>query len=156
MLTLLLCVCSDRACPECRVSSDFVIPSKYWYDERSEKQQLIDSYKRALSEKHCKYFKQGQGECPFAGACFYLHAYPDGRKAEMPPPRQRRRQNHEGELETLRDMLLWNYLEVRDDNHWLLTLDLEDVFDIQEMGLLSGYETDDESDLSDYAENLIG
>ena len=55
-----------------------------------------------------------------------------------------------------KDMLLWNYLEVRDDNHWLLTLDLEDVFDIQEMGLLSGYETDDESDLSDYAENLIG
>jgi hypothetical protein len=53
-------------------------------------------------------------------------------------------------------MLLWNYLEVRDDNHWLLTLDLEDVFDIHEMGLLSSYETDDESDLSDYADNLIG
>jgi hypothetical protein len=63
------------------------------------------------STKPCKYFKQGQGECPFAGACFYLHAYPDGRKAEMPPPRQRRRQNHDGELETLRvliDILIFN------------------------------------------------
>ena len=53
-------------------------------------------------------------------------------------------------------MLLWNYLEVRDDNHWLLTLDLEDVEDIHEMGLLSGYETIDESDLSDDTYHMIG
>ncbi|CAG2115752.1 unnamed protein product [Medioppia subpectinata] len=153
-----------RACPECRVPSDFVIPSKYWYDDRSEKDSLIESYKQALSTKPCKYFQQGRGECPFAGACFYLHAGPDGRRVEMPPPRQqRRRANQEGELETLRDMLLWNYLEVRDDNHWLLTLDLEDVFDIQEMGLLSGYDTDDDdeedddSDISDFnSADVIG
>lgn len=92
-----------RACPECRVNSDFVVPSKYWIDSPEDKDKLIQEYKRALSNKPCKYFKEGRGECPFAGACFYRHAYPDGRKAEMPPPRVRRtRQNQEGELETLR------------------------------------------------------
>lgn len=46
-------------------------------------------------------------------------------------------------------MLLWNYLEVREDrNHWLLSLDVEDLLDMQDMGLFS--ETDDESDYSDY------
>lgn len=54
-------------------------------------------------------------------------------------------------------MLLWNYLEVRDDHRWLLTLDLEDVFDLQEMGLFS--ETDDDSDdddlSDDFGENLV-
>lgn len=92
-----------RACPECRVNSDFVVPSKYWVEDKDDKDKLIDQYKNALSNKPCKYFKEGRGECPFAGACFYRHAYPDGRKADMPPPRVRRtRQNQEGELETLR------------------------------------------------------
>lgn len=43
------------------------------------------------SKQHCKYFKQGQGKCPFEGACFYKHEYPDGRKAELPMPSERRR-----------------------------------------------------------------
>lgn len=92
-----------RSCPECRVASDFVVPSKYWVEDRDDKQKLIDDYKVALSQKPCKYFKQGAGECPFAGACFYLHAYPDGTKADMPPPRARRtRQNQDGDIESLR------------------------------------------------------
>ena len=91
-----------RSCPECRVSSDFVVPSKYWVEENEDKTKLIDSYKIALRQKPCKYFKQGAGECPFAGACFYLHAYPDGTKAELPPPRRRLRRNEDGDLEALR------------------------------------------------------
>lgn len=38
------------------------------------------------STKHCKYFKKGQGKCPFGGACFYKHEYPDGKRAELPMP----------------------------------------------------------------------
>lgn len=96
-----------RACPECRIPSDFIVPNRYWVDDKEEKTKLIDDYKGALSAKHCKYFKNGRGECPFAGACFYLHAFPDGRKADMPPPRPRRtRQTTEGELELFRVILL--------------------------------------------------
>ena len=105
-----------RACPECRVNSDFVVPSKYWVEDKEDKDKLIEEYKNALSNKPCKYFKEGRGECPFAGACFYRHQYPDGRKADMPPPRVRRtRQNQEGELETLRvSLLIWLLIWIRD------------------------------------------
>ena len=49
-----------RSCPECRVCSDFVCPSSFWVDTSDEKQKLIDKYKKALSEKDCKYFKKGE------------------------------------------------------------------------------------------------
>lgn len=37
-----------RACPECRVPSDFVCPSMYWVDTKEEKEKLIRDYKGAL------------------------------------------------------------------------------------------------------------
>lgn len=39
---------NKRSCPQCRVKSDFVIPSDYFYDESQEKKTIIDSYKKAL------------------------------------------------------------------------------------------------------------
>lgn len=138
-----------RACPECRVPSDFVVPSKFWVGDKEEKDRLINDYKKAMGQKPCKYFKQGQGQCPFAGACFYLHARPDGTRVEMPPPRQRRvRRNGDGESESLLDVLLWNYIENRDDPEFMFSLDLEDLLDMRELGLLTS--TDDESEFSDY------
>ncbi|KAG8198205.1 hypothetical protein JTE90_015302 [Oedothorax gibbosus] len=103
-----------RACPECRVASDFITPSQFWVDNEEEKEKLIADYKVALSKKDCKYFKQGKGSCPFGGACFYLHAKPDGTKVELPPPR--RRQNQVGELDFFNSILLWDYLELRESN----------------------------------------
>lgn len=82
---------NKRGCPQCRIKSHFIIPSEYFYDEKEDKVKLINEYKDALSKQHCKYFKQGQGKCPFEGACFYKHEYPDGRKAELPMPSERRR-----------------------------------------------------------------
>ena len=38
----------SRSCPECRVQSDFVCPSRYWCETKEEKVQLIDDYKKAL------------------------------------------------------------------------------------------------------------
>ena len=73
-----------RACPECRIVSSFVIPSNYFIDAEEEKQTLIAEYKTALSKKHCKYFKRGEGICSFGEACFYLHADPDGTKVDLP------------------------------------------------------------------------
>lgn len=79
-----------RACPECRVTSDFVCPSLYWVDTKEDKDKLIDDYKKALATKDCKYFKKGQGKCPFGNKCFYLHALQDGRKCDVGPPPRRR------------------------------------------------------------------
>jgi hypothetical protein len=39
---------NSRACPECRVTSDFVCPSMYWVDTKEEKEKLIKDYKGAL------------------------------------------------------------------------------------------------------------
>ncbi|XP_077325407.1 E3 ubiquitin-protein ligase makorin-1 isoform X2 [Lithobates pipiens] len=77
-----------KSCPECRITSNFVIPSEYWVEEKEEKQKLILKYKEAMSNKSCRYFDEGRGTCPFGGNCFYKHAYPDGR-IEEPQPRQK-------------------------------------------------------------------
>lgn len=37
-----------RACPECRVKSDFVTPSRYWVEDKEDKKKLIEEYKLAL------------------------------------------------------------------------------------------------------------
>lgn len=143
-----------RSCPECRIFSAFVIPSQYWYDSGEEKDRLITNYKKALSQKPCKHFNQGQGTCPFAGACFYLHAYPDGRKADMPPPTSRRRNNNESESSTFRNMLLWNYLEFREDNR-LLTVDYLELLEGADQELLNSFvfsDTEDESEWGSYAD----
>lgn len=79
-----------RACPECRVTSDFVCPSTYWVETEEAKEKLINNYKQALSRKDCKYFRKGSGSCPFGNKCFYLHALNNGTKIDVgPPPSQR-------------------------------------------------------------------
>lgn len=145
-----------RSCPECRVQSDFVCPSRYWCETKEEKEQLITDYKKALrycsflhfkdsfanepwpfSNKACKYFNQGQGECPFGNRCFYLHALPDGTKADVGPPqgKLRRRRIGQDEEEVLKfvkhvlspnnallsiqtdflRVLLWDFLDEREN-----------------------------------------
>lgn len=47
-----------RACPECRITSDFVCPSLFWVDTKDEKDKLINDYKGALQAKDCKYFNK--------------------------------------------------------------------------------------------------
>ncbi|XP_014669819.1 PREDICTED: probable E3 ubiquitin-protein ligase makorin-1 [Priapulus caudatus] len=136
-----------RACPECRVNSNFVTPSLYWVEDHQEKLELIEGYKTALSAKPCKYFKHGCGECPFAGNCFYQHAYFDGTKAKRTPPRPRRRQQRsDGTIGLVEELLLWNFLTER-DHRWFLNWDLDD-----EMNFLVDWDLDTISDveLSDY------
>ncbi|XDA90171.1 hypothetical protein R6Z07F_019752 [Ovis aries] len=43
-----------KSCPECQITSNFVIPSEYWVEEKEEKQKLIQKYKKAMSNKACR------------------------------------------------------------------------------------------------------
>lgn len=82
-----------KACPECRVKSDFVTPSKFWFEDEESKKKIIQEYKQKLGQTACKYFKQGDGECPFGSKCFYLHQNKDGTLVELPEPTRRHRSN---------------------------------------------------------------
>lgn len=39
---------SFRACPECRVASEFVIPSVYWVEDQDDKDHLIELFKSGV------------------------------------------------------------------------------------------------------------
>lgn len=88
-----------KACPECRVKSDYVTPSKYWFDNEEEKKQIINDYKINMGKTECKYYKRGDGTCPFGSKCFYLHRNKDGSIAQLPDPTKRRRFNRFGDSE---------------------------------------------------------
>ncbi|XP_011497727.1 PREDICTED: probable E3 ubiquitin-protein ligase makorin-1 isoform X2 [Ceratosolen solmsi marchali] len=130
-----------RACPECRVPSDFVCPSMYWVDTKDEKDKLIMDYKDALSTKDCKYFNKGRGNCPFGNKCFYLHALPDGTKADVGPPIRQRR-NADNDIDVFHQLLLWDFMDER-DNFWMY--DFDDLRDF--VNIVSD---SDDSDLSEY------
>ncbi|KAG8519360.1 putative E3 ubiquitin-protein ligase makorin-3 [Galemys pyrenaicus] len=44
-----------KSCPQCRVTSSFVIPSEFWVEEEDEKQKLIQQYKEAMRNKTCRH-----------------------------------------------------------------------------------------------------
>jgi hypothetical protein len=71
----------------------------------------------SYSVKDCKYFRSGRGKCPFGNKCFYLHAYPDGTKADVGPPLRQRRHNADGDIDVLQVSSL-----CRRDNGILLPL----------------------------------
>lgn len=121
-----------RACPECRVKSDFIIPSKFWVETKEDKIRLVDIYKKALSKKPCMHFQHGSGVCPFNDKCFYEHTYPDGRKAS--PQLVRRRQNAEGQVETVHKPSLWDFLSTANERR-------------MELGNLLVETTDDDDEL---------
>ncbi|KAM7401489.1 hypothetical protein PAMP_016798 [Pampus punctatissimus] len=101
-----------KSCPECRVISEFVIPSVHWVEDQEEKNHLIDLFKSGVSKKACKYFDQGRGSCPFGGKCLYLHAFPDGTRAE--PDRPRKQLSSEGNVRFMNSVRLWDFIEDRD------------------------------------------
>ncbi|KAI5093453.1 putative E3 ubiquitin-protein ligase makorin-2, partial [Silurus meridionalis] len=101
-----------KSCPECRVVSEFVIPSMYWVEDQEEKNRLIEEFKCGVSKKPCKYFDQGRGTCPFGGKCFYMHAYPDGTRAE--PDKPRKQLGSEGNVRFLNSVRLWDFIEERE------------------------------------------
>ncbi|XP_033218795.1 probable E3 ubiquitin-protein ligase makorin-1 [Belonocnema kinseyi] len=135
-----------RACPECRIPSDFVCPSMYWVDTKEEKDKLITDYKGALSTKDCKYFKKGRGKCPFGNKCFYLHALPDGTKTDVGPP-VRQRRNADSDIDIFHQLLLWDFLDER-GNRWMYSFD--DFDDI-----INNISDSDSDDWSEYEVHVV-
>lgn len=80
----------SKACPECRVASDYVYPSRVWVDSKEEKERMIKGRKERMLTRDCKYFRQGKGLCPFGNTCLYRHMLPDGQKVDVGPPKPRR------------------------------------------------------------------
>ncbi|KAI1708759.1 ring finger domain-containing protein [Ditylenchus destructor] len=81
-----------RSCPECRVLSDYIIPSETWVEDQDEKDKLISLYRENMKQKQCKYIKAGQvDDCPFGNKCFYKHQMPDGTVVEGQSPSSLRR-----------------------------------------------------------------
>uniref|UniRef100_A0A8C3C5Z6 RING-type E3 ubiquitin transferase n=1 Tax=Cairina moschata TaxID=8855 RepID=A0A8C3C5Z6_CAIMO len=80
-----------KACPECRVTSNYYIPHKYWVSDAGEKEQLIERFKARTGKIRCKFFIQNRGRCPFRSDCIYLHELPGGRPPRRGPQRQRTR-----------------------------------------------------------------
>uniref|UniRef100_A0A9J7Z1U3 E3 ubiquitin-protein ligase makorin-2 n=1 Tax=Cyprinus carpio carpio TaxID=630221 RepID=A0A9J7Z1U3_CYPCA len=124
-----------KSCPECRVVSEFVIPSVYWVEDQEEKNRLIEEFKSGVSKKPCKYFDQGRGTCPFGGKCFYMHAYADGTRAE--PDKPRKQLSAEGNVRFLNSVRLWDFIEERE--HRGTAQDEDEVTELGELFMqLSG------------------
>ena len=120
-----------RACPECRQTSDYICPSKFWVDTKEEKEKLLADYKVALNNKECKYFNKGEGECPFGNKCFYRHRDARGKEVDVGPPtgRGRRRQNADGELTFEERILIQEFLGER-EGRMFLPLEYLELFDL--------------------------
>jgi len=119
-----------RACPECRQKSDYICPSRFWCETKEEKERLLTDYKAALNVKECKYFNKGEGECPFGNKCFYRHAGRDGREVDVGPPKKPvRRANAEGNLTLVQRLLLYDFLEEREER-LVLPLDYIELLDL--------------------------
>uniref|UniRef100_A0A8C3NXQ1 RING-type E3 ubiquitin transferase n=1 Tax=Cyanoderma ruficeps TaxID=181631 RepID=A0A8C3NXQ1_9PASS len=73
-----------KACPECRITSNYYIPHKYWISDVGEKEKLIRTFKAQTGKIRCKFFIHGH--CPFRSECIYLHEL---------PARQRRRRSRQ-------------------------------------------------------------
>ncbi|KAL4161886.1 hypothetical protein PRNP1_002437 [Phytophthora ramorum] len=67
-----------RACPACRIPSDFIVPSLI-FCKGEEKRKVVEAYKSHLALRECKYFNGLFGSCPFGPRCFYAHRDGEGR-----------------------------------------------------------------------------
>ncbi|XP_019909258.2 probable E3 ubiquitin-protein ligase makorin-1 isoform X2 [Esox lucius] len=125
-----------KSCPECRITSNFVIPSEYWVEEKEDKQKLIQKYKEGMGTKACRYFDEGRGACPFGSNCFYKHAFPDGRLEE--PQSQRRPPGSNGRNRNPRRTPLWDLFEERENSSDSFDNEDEEMvtFELSEMLLM--------------------
>ncbi|XP_022209509.2 probable E3 ubiquitin-protein ligase makorin-1 [Drosophila obscura] len=87
-----------RGCPVCRIASDFVCPSGFWVDSQQDKDQLFNDYRAALGAKDCKYFKKGEGSCPFGNKCFYRHSLSNGDIVDVGLPKRTRKLHGHNEI----------------------------------------------------------
>lgn len=70
-------VAVTQTCPTCRVKSNLVMPTKK-FSVGSEKEIIIENYKRKMESMPCRNFDGSIGSCPFGRNCFYAHFSWDG------------------------------------------------------------------------------
>lgn len=66
---------TTKSCPECRVTSLYVIPSRY-YAIDDVKKRIIEQYKTNRKDTLCKFEKNGVNNCRFKDSCFFKHNLP--------------------------------------------------------------------------------
>ena len=93
----------------CRGVSHYVVPSSFFPDSADTKARVMEEYRQRLAETPCKYFDQGEGECPFGSSCFYKHAFRDG-SLDSRRPRKYAHGDVEDSLILHRDPTLWDFL----------------------------------------------
>ncbi|KAG2531393.1 hypothetical protein BBO99_00001543 [Phytophthora kernoviae] len=131
-----------RACPACRIPSDFIVPSLVFCTGEA-KRQVVEAYKSHLALRECKYFNGLFGSCPFGQHCFYAHRDSEGhdvkhldRPKRSTKPRRGNRNGNQGGDAALQNLLqqysrIFRFFEVAD---W-------DDFD-----LVGGFDSDDSDD----------
>ena len=110
----------------------------------------------------CKYFKKGDGDCPFNEFCFYRHIYPDGRVASPRPRRRRTARNADNEEVQLEQLVLWNMLEEVEARRRqsdtpidvLIELTINDLLRVSGGEDLDNFDDLDESDLLELLHEL--
>ena len=91
---------------------------------------------------HCKFFKRGEGLCPFGSKCFYLHVDKHGQHVQLGPPRRRQRLNTRGELENFSDILMVSIFSPVDVGRFFDELDF--LFDDDDIESHGSYFTDED------------
>ncbi|CAG8621386.1 3984_t:CDS:2 [Funneliformis caledonium] len=84
---------TTKTCPVCRKNSPYIVPSPRFAKSGTQKDQIISTYKEKISRIPCKYFEESR-TCPFADACFYQHANPDGTRCNLGPPIKRKKRSY--------------------------------------------------------------
>lgn len=80
------------------------VPQRLWVETKEEKDKLLNDYRAALGAKDCKYFKKGEGKCPFGNKCFYKHALPNGDIVDVGLPKRARKLHSQNQLIDLLDV----------------------------------------------------
>ncbi|CAG8704027.1 17829_t:CDS:2 [Acaulospora morrowiae] len=80
---------TTKTCPVCRKNSPYVVPSPTFAKSGPIKDQIILNYRQRLAQIPCKYFTERR-TCPFADACHYKHANPDGTRCILGPPHKKK------------------------------------------------------------------
>lgn len=80
---------TTKTCPVCRKNSPYFVPSYNFTKSGPQKDKIISDYKDKMARIPCKYFTKSR-KCPFADACFYRHANPDGSRCILGPPRKKK------------------------------------------------------------------
>ncbi|KAK1930617.1 putative E3 ubiquitin-protein ligase makorin-1 [Phytophthora citrophthora] len=127
-----------RACPACRLPSDFIVPSLIFVTGE-EKRKVVDAYKSHLALRECKYFNGLFGSCPFGPRCFYAHRDSQGRdvkhldrpKRSMKPRNRNGRHGGDAALQSLLQQYshLFRFFEVADWDDFDLVGDMYDSDD---------------------------